>query len=527
MLPKPCWPDISTGRQLGNNLAQRRLVGRATMTDQNTIVHAPAGTIEGKVKNETLLFAGIPYAQAPLERLRFKAPKPLPPFTETFQALKFSPAAPQIPSGGMTDSAPVRWSEDCLYLNISAPIAVTDPRDLGGRPVIVWIHGGGYTSGQGAIPWYNGTRFAKNNDILVVSINYRLGALGFADLTHLGEEFATSNINGTLDQIAALTWVKQNISAFGGDPERITIAGESAGGFSVATLMACPEAAGLFRQAIPQSGACHHTLPQDAARTATDYFLKELGHATPMALEAASVEDILAAQNATLTHFARGAGKINALGTFVSPFYPVHGNTTLPKSPLEALEAGASAEVAVLTGSNADETTLWSSGDEDLAKLERTVAGYQAESALAVYRKTRPDADVRDLLVALTSDHMFRIPAIRMAEVRQSAAPTFLYEFAWRSRAFNGALGATHSLEIPFAFDNLDQAGVDLFLGPGPVPQGLADTMHKAWSDFIKTGNPGWPRYDLSSRSTMIFDDTCELANNPKAEEREAWDGIR
>jgi len=497
------------------------------MTDQNTIVHAPAGTIEGKVKNETLLFAGIPYAQAPLERLRFKAPKPLPPFTETFQALKFSPAAPQIPSGGMTDSAPVRWSEDCLYLNISAPIAVTDPRDLGGRPVIVWIHGGGYTSGQGAIPWYNGTRFAKNNDILVVSINYRLGALGFADLTHLGEEFATSNINGTLDQIAALTWVKQNISAFGGDPERITIAGESAGGFSVATLMACPEAAGLFRQAIPQSGACHHTLPQDAARTATDYFLKELGHATPMALEAASVEDILAAQNATLTHFARGAGKINALGTFVSPFYPVHGNTTLPKSPLEALEAGASAEVAVLTGSNADETTLWSSGDEDLAKLERTVAGYQAESALAVYRKTRPDADVRDLLVALTSDHMFRIPAIRMAEVRQSAAPTFLYEFAWRSRAFNGALGATHSLEIPFAFDNLDQAGVDLFLGPGPVPQGLADTMHKAWSDFIKTGNPGWPRYDLSSRSTMIFDDTCELANNPKAEEREAWDGIR
>jgi carboxylesterase type B len=180
-----------------------------------------------------------------------------------------------------------------------------------------------------------------------------------------------------------------------------------------------------------------------------------------------------------------------------------------------------------LTGSNADETTLWSSGDEDLAKLERTVAGYQAEHALAVYRKTLPSANVRDLLVALTSDHMFRIPAIRMAEARQSAAPTFLYEFAWRSRAFNGALGATHSLEIPFAFDNLDQPGVDLFLGPGTMPQGLADTMHKAWCDFIKTGNPGWPRYDLSSRNTMIFDDNCKLAENPKSEEREAWDGIR
>ena len=497
------------------------------MTDQDTIVHAPAGTIQGKVKNDTLLFAGIPYAQAPLEGRRFRAPEPLAPFTETFQALKFSAAAPQIPSGGMTDSAPVRWSEDCLYLNISAPTAVTQPKDPGGRAVMVWIHGGGYTSGQGAIPWYNGTRFARNKDIVVVSINYRLGALGFADLTHLGEEFATSNINGTLDQIAALTWVKQNISAFGGDPERITIAGESAGGFSVATLMACPEAAGLFHQAIPQSGACHHTLSQNAARTATDYFLQELGHDTAMTLEAVSVEDILAAQNATLGHFARGAGKINALGTFVSPFYPVHGHATLPKPPLEALASGASADVAVMTGSNADETTLWSSGDEDLDKLERTVAGYQAETALAVYRGTRPNADTRDLLVALTTDHMFRIPAIRMAEARQSAAPTFMYEFTWQSRAFDGALGATHSLEIPFAFDNLDQAGVSLFLGPGPTPQALADTMHQAWSDFIKTGNPGWPRYDLVTRATMIFDDTSELAQDPKAEERKAWDGLR
>ena len=497
------------------------------MTDATAIVHAPAGAIAGKRKNNTLLFAGIPYAQAPVERLRFKPPQPVSPFSDTFQALKFSPAAPQIPSGGMTDSAPVRWSEDCLYLNISAPEVVADPSDAGGRAVMVWIHGGGYTSGQGAIPWYNGTRFANNSDIVVVSINYRLGALGFADLTHLGDEFATSNINGTLDQIAALQWVQNNIAAFGGDPNRVTIAGESAGGFSVATLMACPGAGGLFHRAIPQSGACHHTLPQEAARTATDYFLQELGHQTPMALETVAVDDILAAQNATLAHFARGAGKKNALGTFVSPFYPVHGNSTLPQAPLQALGRGASANVAVLTGSNTDETTLWSSGDEDLGKLERTADGYSAASALAVYRQTRPDATVRDLLVALTSDHMFRIPAIRMAEVRQDAAPTFLYEFCWKSRAFDGALGATHSLEIPFAFDNLDQPGVDLFIGPGPLPQTLADTMHKAWSDFIKTGNPGWPRYDTASRKTMMFNDTSELVEDPRGAEREAWDGLR
>ena len=144
--------------------------------------------------------------------------------------------------------------------------------DSSDRAVMVWIHGGGYTSGQGAIPWYNGNRFAKNNDIVVVSINYRLGALGFADLSHLGEEFATSNINGTLDQIAALKWVQDNIAAFGGDPSRVTIAGESAGGFSVATLMACPSAEGLFQQAIPQSGACHHTLPQEASKRVTNTF---------------------------------------------------------------------------------------------------------------------------------------------------------------------------------------------------------------------------------------------------------------
>ena len=224
------------------------------MNDKSTTIHAPAGNIQGREKNDALLFAGIPYAQAPIDNLRFKAPQPLAPFTDTFAALKFSPAAPQIPSGGMTDSAPVRWSEDCLYLNISAPTNILKEGDAGGRAVMVWIHGGGYTSGQGAIPWYNGTRFAKNNDIVVVSINYRLGALGFADLTHLGDEFATSNINGTLDQIAALQWVHDNIAAFGGDPDRVTIAGESAGGFSVATLMACPSADGLFQQAIPQSG---------------------------------------------------------------------------------------------------------------------------------------------------------------------------------------------------------------------------------------------------------------------------------
>ena len=501
-------------------------MNQSTHIEQVT-VQAAAGSIQGRVKNDALLFAGIPYAQAPVESLRFRPPQPLAKFSEPYPALKFSPAAPQIPSGGMTDSAPVRWSEDCLYLNISAPLAVLEDGDAGGRAVMVWIHGGGYTSGQGAIPWYNGNRFAKNNDIVVVSINYRLGALGFVDLTHLGEEFATSNINGTLDQIAALQWVQDNIAAFGGDPSRVTIAGESAGGFSVATLMACPSAEGLFQQAIPQSGACHHTLPREASKKVTEHFLGELGLRSAVEIEAASADDILIAQRATSAYFAQGAGQVNSLGVAVSPFYPVHGNATLPDDPLTAARNGASSTVRVLTGSNKDETTLWSTGETSREKLERTVAGYQAVEALAVYQRTRPEASSHDLLVALTTDHMFRIPAIRLAEARQEAAPTFMYQFNWRSRALNGVLAATHSLEIPFAFNNLDQAGVDFFLGPGPSPQGLADTMHKAWCDFIKTGEPGWPAYDSDTRATMFFDDIYAVVEDPDPEERAAWNGIR
>jgi para-nitrobenzyl esterase len=291
--------------------------------------------------------------------------------------------------------------------------------------------------------------------------------------------------------------------------------------------MACPSAEGLFQQAIPQSGACHHTLPQEASKKVTEHFLDELGLNSAVELEAASADDILIAQRATSAYFAQGAGQVNSLGVAVSPFYPVHGNATLPDDPLTAARNGASSTVRVLTGSNKDETTLWSTGETSREKLERTVAGYQAIEALAVYQRTRPETSSHDLLVALTTDHMFRIPAIRLAEARQEAAPTFMYQFNWRSRALNGVLAATHSLEIPFAFNNLDQAGVDFFLGPGPSPQALADTMHKAWCDFIKTGEPGWPAYDSDTRATMFFDDICAVVEDPDPEERAAWNGIR
>lgn len=490
---------------------------------QRITVETTRGPIQGRSKEGVYLFAGVPYAEPPLENLRFKPPQPHAPWTEPFEAFKFGPAAPQVATGGMTDSAPVRWDEDCLLLNVSTPAC-----DDGKRAVLVWIHGGGYRTGQGSIPWYNGARFNQQGDIVVVSINYRLGALGFADLSHLGADYELSSVNGTLDQIAALAWVQDNIASFGGDPTQVTIAGESAGGFSVATLLGCPSAQGLFHRAIPQSGGAHHTLPKNAAEKTTQQFLEHLNNPDAITLAAVDVETILGAQSATIGHFEGGAGVMNELGVAVSPFYPAHGNTLLPQSPLAAIEAGCGSDVAVLTGTNADETTLWGYGNVDQKKLTRIAAGYGASTALDTYRRERPEANEEQLLIAMTTDHMFRIPAIRLAEARaEHTSDTWMYLFNWASRAFGGKLKATHALEIPFAFDNLDRAGVDAFIGPGDKPQGVADIMHAAWTSFIKHGDPGWARYDLNQRQTMIFNEQSALAEDPAAAERQAWEGLR
>ena len=492
------------------------------MQDHVTI-DTPSGPVRGRLKEDVYLFAGIPYAAPPVDDLRFKPPQPRGPWIEPVDAFKFGPAAPQIPTGGMTDSAPVRWSEDCLTLNISTP-GCDDAR----RAVLVWIHGGGYRTGQSSIPWYNGARFSRHGDIVVVSINYRLGALGFIDLSHLGPDYALSSVNGTLDQIAALRWVKDHIGAFGGDPQRITVAGESAGGFSVATLVGCPATAGLFQRAIPQSGGAHHTLPPDASQQVTEHFLSALGASDAVSLEATPVDDILQAQTATIAELESHAGGANKLGLPVGCFYPAHGNGVLPDTPFEAISKGVGSDIAMLTGSNADETTLWGYGAVDDAKLERISKGLGADKVVDAYRREHPHADPERLLIALTTDHMFRIPAIRMAEARMAHTDrTWLYQFNWASRAFEGRLGATHALEIPFCFDNLDRAGVDLFLGPGERPQHVADTMHKAWIEFINHGEPGWAPYDASGRATMIFDELSQVASDPAAAARQAWEGIR
>ena len=312
------------------------------MVTTATVATTRNGKVEGREKEGVLLFAGIPYAKPPVGDLRFRAVQPHEPWSGVRPAQKFGPAAPQLPGEGLTNSMPVTWDEDCLTLNISTP-AVDDRR----RPVLVWIHGGAFKTGQGGIPWYNGTRFAANGDIVVVSINYRLAALGFTHLARFGDDFATSGINGILDQIEALKWVRDNIEAFGGDPENVTIAGESAGAFSVGTLLASPMATGLFGRAIAQSGAAHHALSADASETVTDILLEQLDAKTIDDLHAASVESILEAQDKVALNLLQRPG---GLGTSVSPFYPTIDGSVLPKRPIDLVSDGASKDVPVIAG---------------------------------------------------------------------------------------------------------------------------------------------------------------------------------
>jgi para-nitrobenzyl esterase len=481
-------------------------------------VTTTSGPVQGVVKDDVLLFSGIPYAAPPIGTLRFQAAQPHSGWSEVRAATRFGKAAPQLTTGGMTASVPVPWDEDCLFLNITTPAA--DGRK---RPVFFWIHGGAYRTGQGAVPWYNGTQFAKRGDIVTVSINYRLGALGFTDLSRFGEDYATSGVNGILDQIVALEWVRDNIVSFGGDPDQITIAGESAGGFSVCTLLGSPRAQGLFNRAVSQSGGAQHTLSSAAGKLVADAFLNAMDVQDVAGLLAAPADTILEAQSRV---DADMAADMNARIGGVSAFYPVEGSAVLPRSPLLAIQGGMSAAVPVLTGTNKDEATLFLMGKSDAKKLSRLAHHYGGgEALIAAYQRLYPDASTTELSIALWTDHSFRMPALRLAEARADNSNTWIYLFSWESRAAH--LKSTHALEIPFVFNNLDKPGVSLFLGPGESPQALAAIMHDAWIAFIQTGDPGWPAYDLASRQTMIFDTTSGLQNDPDAGKHEAWVALR
>jgi para-nitrobenzyl esterase len=495
------------------------------------VVETRAGSVEGRVKNDVLLFAGIPFAAPPVGDLRFAPPVRHPGWTGVHDATRFGAMAPQ--GVGATSllagagEAP-HWSEDCLFLNVQ-----TSALD-GRRPVMVWIHGGGFTSGAGSVPWYNGASFVRNGDVVVVSINYRLGAFGWSDLGVVDPAGTTSGNAGLLDQVMALEWVRDNIAAFGGDPGNVTVFGESAGGMSVATLMGIPGAAGLFQRAIAQSGAAHSTRSADQAHGVTERLLAALGVDSVGALRAVDAEALLAAQQKVEADLVREPDT----GGLLLPYCPVVDGTVVPGAPLDAIAAGSAAGVALLTGTTRDEWNLFaimgrSQADEEtlVRRLGRVID--DPRSFLDIYRKVHDGKDHNALWSAIMTDRVFRIPCIKLAETQAHHQPnnTFHYQFDFASPSLGGRLGSCHALEIPFVFDNLHQPGVEFFAGPNP-PQSVADAMHRSWIAFAHGGDPNhdglptWPAYDETARATMHFDVTSHVTGGDDADVRALWHDI-
>jgi para-nitrobenzyl esterase len=499
------------------------------MNRMNPVVKTRAGEVRGHITQGVSAFKGVPYAAPPFGVNRLRPPQPVRPWRGVREALAYGPKTPQPPYPPPIDVLIPELTvpgEDCLTLNIWS-------RDLGsvGQPVMVWIPGGLFEyHATGASPWYDGSRFARDG-VVCVTINYRVGAEGFL---YLG---AANANRGLLDQVAALEWVQENIAAFGGDPDNVTIFGESAGAMSVGTLLAMPRATGLFRHAIAQSGAAHNVSSVGTAQRIAHRLAEKLGIvATREAIAAVGLDRLLAAQaelRADLIGHPDPEGWGAEVVATMLPWQPAVDGEVVPAPPIDRVVAGAGAGIDLMVGTNLDENRLFlvPGGAIDQvtdAALAAAVAAYglPVDVTVAAYREAHPGASAGDVLAAIQTDWYWRIPAIRLADahVTQGSA-TYMYEFAWRSPQFEGRLGACHGAEIPFVFDTLG-SGTELLWGPAP-PQRLADVMHAAWVAFAASGDCGWPRYDLRRRATMRFDTTSAVVEDPRSAERARWEGHR
>jgi len=473
------------------------------MTSEPTItVASPFGTVRGLQREATQVFKGIPFATA----RRFRAPVRVTQWDGELDATEYRAQCPQ--SMGIVEQAlgasAVPTDENCLHLNVFTPGC-----DAAARPVLVWIHGGGYTSGSGSMNWYNGSTLCERGDVVVVTLNYRLGALGFAGTTNCGIR----------DQIAALQWVQDGIAAFGGDPGNVTIFGESAGGSAVIALFATPAANGLYRRGFAMSPSITQLRSRERAAATLDDFLAITGAASLEELAEGPLERVLDAQGQLL------ADPGNAFTVF-SP--AVDGD--LFDGPIA--ESSLANPAPLVLGTTRDEMALFNTFNPAIAALDVDGAramfakrfGEGTEAALDAYATARPGAAPKDLVTAMQTDEVFRIPAIEVAEGRvANGGPTWMYWFTWATPAFGGGLGACHAVDIAFAFHNLGAMGVEQFTGAGTDRIPVADGYSGAILAFANGDDPGWPAYDLVTRSTRRIDVHSETVDDPDGELRRLW----
>ncbi|MET8079032.1 carboxylesterase family protein [Streptomyces sp. NPDC005303] len=489
-------------------------------------VRTAAGAVRGRAEDGLVVFRGIPFAEPPVGEARFQAPRPVSSWAGTREAYDFGPPPPQE-SGfqGRAGVVETPTGDDWLTVNVWTP--GTDPSAR--RPVMVWIYGGAYKLGHSGSPGYDAQHLARAGDVVVVTLNYRVGIEGFALL-----EGAPAN-RGLLDQVAALEWVRDNITAFGGDPGQVTVFGESAGAGSVASLLAMPSARGLFGRAVAQSVPGTY-FSAELARDIAVEIGKEAGLTpTAAALSAVDPRELPAAGERLSLRMREYDDRWGQAAPTVTPFAPVVDGEVLPCTPWEALTAGAGRDVDLLVGHNRDEYRLFLALGEQLGRITEE----QAAAALRTfapgldgersYREAFPDASPTELYERVQTDWLFNMPSLRLAEAQAAGGGrAHLYELTWPAPAFGGTLGACHGLDIPLLFGTYDaDLGNLLFAGTGVPDEARALTAHfqSAWTRFARTGDPGWPAYDGDGRLTQVLDAAAEVRPYPEEVSRRLWEG--
>lgn len=498
------------------------------------VVATGHGPVRGYADDGLSIFKGLRYGAAPIGPRRFRPPVPPEPWTEAADALELgAPAlqaglAPGEKTGGRSAGDPAApgepgTSEDCLFLNVWTP-----GPDAGARPVMVWLHGGGFGNGSGGAAMYDGAALARRGDVVVVTVNHRLNIFGYLHLGDLGGD-PSSGMAGMLDIVLALRWVRDNIAAFGGDPTNVTVFGESGGGWKVCLLQAMPAAQGLFHKGIIQSGPGLTARPRAEATATASALLAALGIAPGdlSALETLPAEALQAAA-------APIAGD-----RLMSAFTPCVDGLALPRDPFAPDAPAISAAIPLMVGTNKDETTLFNLGvpgfgqwtEADLAEKAAAAAGGKADALVAALRAAYPDYSPTHLICAVQTVMGMWRNSVTLAERKaaQGAASVWMYQLTWETPAARGVLRSPHALEIPLVFDNVETSRS--FVGRGEAPQRMADQMAPAWLAFAWTGDPNtpeiphWPAYEAAERATMMFDLESRVVNDPLPEVRRVLQG--